>query len=107
MENLANIPRDKDGYLKNLADWTEQLAHALATEESITLTDEHWLVINKAREFYQAYNTSPAIRALVNYLKQEIGPDKGNSIYLQTLFPVSPAKQISKIAGLPKPIRCT
>lgn len=107
MKKLEQIQRDQDGYLLNLTDWNKQLATELACEENITLTDEHWMIINKAREFYTTYNMSPAIRALVNFLKQELGADKGNSIYLQQLFHLSPAKQISKIAGLPKPIRCT
>ncbi|NQZ52475.1 MAG: TusE/DsrC/DsvC family sulfur relay protein, partial [Moritella sp.] len=52
------------------------------------------------------YNTSPAIRALVKAMAKKLGADKGNSIYLYKLFPKGPAKQATKIAGLPKPAKC-
>jgi len=46
------------------------------------------------------------MRPLVKFVGQELGKDKGNSMYLLTLFPGSPAKLGSKIAGLPKPENC-
>ena len=58
------------------------------------------------RAFYVEFNTSPAIRALIKALQREIGGDKINSRYLYRLFPDGPAKQATKIAGLPKPARC-
>ena len=38
--------------------------------------------------------------------KEEWGKEKGSSMYLLQLFPGSPAKIGSKIAGLPKPDNC-
>lgn len=98
--------RDKQGFLINLDDWNEALAHAIANEEKITLTDAHWEVIHILRNFYQEYAISPAMRILVKTVKQQLGDDKGNSIHLLSLFPGSPAKIASKIAGLPKPTNC-
>ncbi len=46
------------------------------------------------------------MRPLVKYCALKLGPDKGRSIYLMSLFPGSPAKLGSKIAGLPKPDNC-
>ncbi|MGB0835445.1 MAG: TusE/DsrC/DsvC family sulfur relay protein, partial [Psychrobium sp.] len=37
---------------------------------------------------------------------KEFGPEKGNSRYLYSLFPKGPAKQATRIAGLPKPAKC-
>jgi tRNA 2-thiouridine synthesizing protein E len=101
-----NIELTEDGYLKNLSDWTSEVADSLAAKQNISLTAQHWEIINLLRDFYFKYNASPAMRTLVNAVKQEYGPEKGNSIYLHTLFPDGAAKQANSIAGLPKPIRC-
>lgn len=104
--NQQQFSTDAFGYLKNLADWSPELAKAIAEKEQIDLTPEHWEIIFFVREFYQEYKTSPAIRMLVKSLAQKFGTEKGNSRYLQRLFPDGPAKQATKIAGLPKPAKC-
>ena len=104
--NGQNYPTDPQGYLLDSTLWTEQLALYIAELESIQMSPEHWQVINFVRAFYIEYNTSPAIRALVKALEKEYGKDKINSRYLYRLFPKGPAKQATKIAGLPKPARC-
>ena len=101
-----HIPVDKNGYLLNTKDWDESMVPYLAREEGISLSEAHWEVIRFVRDFYLEYDTSPAIRALVNAMKQTYGPEKGNSRYLQRLFPRGPAKQATKLAGLPKPAKC-
>ncbi|MBT1445447.1 TusE/DsrC/DsvC family sulfur relay protein [Shewanella sp. JM162201] len=100
------IPVDKNGYLLSVDDWSPELALVLARGENIELTDAHWEVVNFVRDFYLEYKTSPAIRALVKAMGQKLGDEKGNSKYLYTLFPIGPAKQATKIAGLPKPAKC-
>lgn len=97
---------DKAGYLLNVNDWSADLAPILAEQENIQLSDEHWEVINFVRQFYLTYETSPAMRALVKAMAAEFGPEKGNSRYLFKLFRKGPAKQATKIAGLPKPAKC-
>jgi len=87
-------------------DWSEPLAEVLAADEAIVLTEAHWEVVRFVRAFYQEYKTSPAIRALVKAMEQKYGPEKGSSRYLYKLFPKGPAKQATKIAGLPKPVKC-
>lgn len=104
--NQQQFPTDEFGYLKNLADWSPALAEVIAEKEGIRLSDEHWEIILFVREFYAEYKTSPAIRMLVKALAQKFGEEKGNSRYLQRLFPDGPAKQATKIAGLPKPAKC-
>lgn len=103
---LKDLNRDPEGYLKNYQEWNEEIAKELAKEENISLTNEHWELIKFVQSFYQEYNTTPAIRLLVKAVKEQYGEEKGNSRYLQRLFPNGPAKQISKIAGLPKPVKC-
>lgn len=104
--NGQKIETDKQGYLLNCNDWTEEMAPVLAASENIELTDEHWEVIRFVRNFYLTYDTSPAMRALIKAMAPEFGPEKANSRYLQRLFPKGPAKQATKCAGLPKPAKC-
>lgn len=97
---------DKEGFLRDLDDWSEELALEIARAEGIDLNDAHWEIIRLLRSYYGEYESSPANRALVKYVARELGQEKGRSIYLLGLFPGSPAKLASKIAGLPKPDNC-
>lgn len=104
--NELQIATDSEGYLLDLNQWCPEVALAIAEQENLTLTDAHWEVIHFVRAFYQEYKTSPAIRMLVKAMAQKLGEEKGNSRYLQRLFPDGPAKQATKLAGLPKPAKC-
>lgn len=101
-----SIATDKAGYLLDHKQWSEGMVPVLAEAENIELTDAHWEVIRFVREFYLEYDTSPAIRALVKAMAAKYGPEKGNSRYLHRLFKKGPAKQATKLAGLPKPAKC-
>ncbi|MFC3032115.1 TusE/DsrC/DsvC family sulfur relay protein [Pseudoalteromonas fenneropenaei] len=100
------IATDQQGYLLDHTQWSNELAAEIARLEDITMSDAHWEVVHFVRDFYLEYNTSPAIRMLVKAMAKALGEDKGNSMYLYKLFPKGPAKQATKIAGLPKPARC-
>lgn len=97
---------DKHGYLSVLSEWNKEIAEHIAELEQIQMSDNHWEVVHFVRDFYQEYQTSPAIRLLVKAMKKQLGEEKGNSIYLYKLFPKGPAKQATRIAGLPKPAKC-
>ena len=97
---------DKEGFLIDLKDWSEDVATELAEAENIQLTEQHWEVLHLLRQFQREFDISPPMRPLVKYVAQHLGPDKGKSIYLTKLFPPNPAKIASKIAGLPKPEGC-
>ena len=94
------------GFLADWQGWDRNTANAFAKLENITLTDAHWEIINLLRMYYADFGTPPANRALVNFVKKKLGQKKGNSIYLLSLFPTSPARVASRIAGLPKPKNC-
>lgn len=104
--NNQEIETDKQGYLLNVDDWSLELAAVIADLDGIDMTENHWEVVNFVREFYIEFQTSPAIRALTKALKIKFGAEKASSRYLYRLFPEGPAKQATKIAGLPKPARC-
>jgi tRNA 2-thiouridine synthesizing protein E len=100
------VALDPEGYLVVLDDWNPEVARCLAEEEGITLTEEHWEVIQVLRDFYQRFEQAPAMRPLVKAVGRALGEEKGRSIHLMRLFPGSPAKLAARIAGLPKPTHC-
>ncbi|MDH5230626.1 MAG: TusE/DsrC/DsvC family sulfur relay protein [Gammaproteobacteria bacterium] len=104
--NGKTLETDEEGYLVNLADWTEDAGAIIATTENIDMTENHWEVVNFLREYYDEYQIAPAVRVLTKAIGKKLGPEKGNSKYLYELFPYGPAKQACKIAGLPKPTGC-
>ena len=104
--NGRTIKLDKEGFLVNLDDWNQDAANIIALNDHIHLTEAHWEIINIVREFHQTFQISPSMRALVKQTGQVLGAEKGRSIYLLQLFPVSPARFACKIAGLPKPANC-
>ena len=103
---MPTVDVDKEGFLRNLSDWNESVAQQLADQDEIKLTHDHWQVINIVRTYYSNYHISPVSRVLVSLIKKQLGPDKGQSIYLMQLFRGKPVKLVSKIAGLPKPSNC-
>ena len=104
--NGQEIATDAQGYLLDSTLWSDELAAEIAQLETIIMSDEHWQVVYFVRDFYEQFNTSPAIRALVKAMQNKYGKEKITSRYLYRLFPDGPAKQATKIAGLPKPARC-
>jgi tRNA 2-thiouridine synthesizing protein E len=104
--NGTTYETDEEGYLVNLAEWTEEIGQALAVGENVDMTAGHWEVVNFLRDYYNEYQIAPAVRVLTKAIGKKLGEDKGNSKYLYELFPYGPAKQACKIAGLPKPTGC-
>jgi tRNA 2-thiouridine synthesizing protein E len=102
----SGAPLDEHGFLCCAADWSADVARRLAAQEGIELTDAHWEILMALRDYYGRFDSSPAMRALVKFLRQEIGEEQGRSIYLLKLFPGSPARVACRIAGLPKPANC-
>lgn len=103
---MTKINTDKDGFLLDHLSWNEEIAEQLASNEGIQLSPQHWELIHLIRQFYAEFDLSPAMRPLSKYIKQHLGADKADSIYLMQLFPQSPAKYLAKIAGLPRPENC-
>ncbi|WP_421681502.1 TusE/DsrC/DsvC family sulfur relay protein [Stutzerimonas urumqiensis] len=106
MHDGRAIALDPDGYLCRLDDWSEAVAQWLAEREGIQLTEAHWEILRLLRGFYAEFQLAPATRPLIRYVAQQLGPEKGNSLYLNRLFNGTPAKLAAKLAGLPKPSNC-
>ncbi|ABI56350.1 DsrC family protein [Alkalilimnicola ehrlichii MLHE-1] len=95
------IPVDPEGYIINLDDWSESFAQALADEEGLVLTDEHWDVICFIRSYYYRHQVQPQVRVMIKHFRNYWGPEKGNNHYLHDLFPRGgPQKQGNRLAGI-------
>ena len=103
---MNELKLDKDGYLADRSQWSEDVAHQLATRHQVTLSSEHWDIIHLLRQYYREFEHAPSQRPFVKYIANHLGKEKGNSLYLMTLFPESPAKLAALIAGLPRPTNC-
>lgn len=100
MVDGVEFPTDAEGYLLEPS-FADPVVEAIAAADGIALTPEHWEVIRYLRGEYQTHGHTPNFR---NMLKgfQAIQP-VADSKYLYDLFPLGPAKQGAKIAGLPQP----
>ncbi|RDH85051.1 MAG: sulfurtransferase TusE [endosymbiont of Galathealinum brachiosum] len=104
--NGKSIKVYASGNLANLEDWNEALAVVLAKEEGIELIEEHWRVINFLRKFYFQYGVTPMVKVLIRHMTEELGKESANREHMYELFPGGPARQGSRIAGLPSPQGC-
>ncbi|HKK05662.1 MAG: TusE/DsrC/DsvC family sulfur relay protein [Gammaproteobacteria bacterium] len=91
------------GFLENQEDWNEEIAHAIAAEEGIELTDRHWDVIKYLRdEYFDNGGNQPNTRTMVKGMADIWDGEKVDAKSLYALFPGDPSKQGGRIAGLPE-----
>ncbi|MDO6442413.1 MULTISPECIES: TusE/DsrC/DsvC family sulfur relay protein [unclassified Marinobacter] len=107
MADLETPARNNEGFLENAHEWTPEVASMIAEADQISLGEKHWEIIEFLRIFYSKHEMSPpSNRLFVKAVKEALGEDRGNSIYLMQLFPGTPAKTACRIAGLPRPTNC-
>ena len=95
------IATDSEGYLAHLGDWSEHFARALAREEGLVLTPEHWEVIRFLRAYFHEHGVQAQVRVMIQHFEPLWGPQRGNNHHLHDLFPVGgPQKQGNRLAGL-------
>jgi len=100
-------PRNNEGFLEDANQWTPEVGCQIAADDQIELSKKHWEIIEFLRDFYKSHEMSPpSNRLFVKAVKEALGEEKGNSIYLMQLFPGTPAKTACRIAGLPRPTNC-
>lgn len=92
------VKLNEQGYLTDLNDWSREVASAIAAEEDIELSENHWPVLEYLQE--QHKNEVPLTIRKVG--KSGIVDIKG----FYELFPGGPLKKASRIAGIPKPASC-
>lgn len=88
-----------EGFLTEFDEWDEALAAELAANIGITLTDEHLAVLRFLRADYQTQGETPTLRRVAT-----VGGFDTKQLFV--LFPKKPAKKMSYVAGVPKPVGC-
>jgi tRNA 2-thiouridine synthesizing protein E len=100
--NGKSIETDKNGYLVNADDWSEDLATHMAQLEGLTLTDKHWDLLRYLRdEYFNNNQNQPNTRHIVKAMSDKWGT-KVEQKDVYALFPKDPSKQGGRIAGLPE-----
>ena len=89
------LETDEEGYLVNLADWSEEAANHIAEQESVAMTPNHWEVVNFLREYYNDYQIAPAVRVLTKAIGKKLGAGQG-----QQQVPVRAVSLRPRQAGL-------
>jgi tRNA 2-thiouridine synthesizing protein E len=90
---------DDEGFLTDPSEWDEALAEVLASSIGLELTEAHWAAIEFARADHAANGETPTLRRMATE-----GGISTKEMF--TLFPKKPAKKMSYVAGLPKPVGC-
>ncbi len=102
--NGTTIEATENGYLVDHSQWSEDVAKVIAEAEGVTLSEKAWEIINHLRdEYFNNGGNQPNERNMVKHFKSEwTDLDKVDAKALYIHFPKGPAKQASKIAGLPE-----
>jgi tRNA 2-thiouridine synthesizing protein E len=99
--NGHDVLTDSEGYLLNLADWSEDFALALAQQEGLVLTPAHWELIRYLRGYFQAHGVQAQVRVMIKHFSQIWGTVRGSNHHLHDMFPIGgPQKQGNRLAGL-------
>jgi tRNA 2-thiouridine synthesizing protein E len=84
-----------------------EVAEGIAKNENVVLTDEHWDIINEAREYFEENGSVAEPRVFSKIMKQKYGAERSSQQYIYQLFPYGLIKSANKIAGLPRPKGCS
>lgn len=99
--NNHEILTDSEGYLVDLADWSEDFVRAEAAFEGLELTSQHWEVIRFLRTHYEAHQVQANVREVIKHFRKIWGEEQGSNRYLHDIFPRGgPQKQGNRLAGL-------
>lgn len=99
--NGTEFETDAEGFLVE-PDFSDEAVEAIAAAEGLALSDAHWEVIRYMRDEYRENGHTPNFRNMLKgFAEIRSGVD---SKYLYDLFPMGPAKQAVKVAGLPQPL---
>lgn len=98
--NGQELETDDQGYLLE-PEFGDEVVAVIAAAEGLTLTDDHWAVVRYLRDEYREHGHTPNFRNMLKGMAEVLPGCDSKRLY--DLFPVGPAKQGAKVAGLPQP----
>ena len=99
MINGHSFEVDDEGFFTNRAEWSEELAHDLAPLIGVELDEAHLAPLRFMRQDSAASGVTPTLRRM-----QAVGGFDIKTLF--ALYPGKPAKKMSWLAGLRKPVGC-
>ncbi|HWS13543.1 MAG TPA: TusE/DsrC/DsvC family sulfur relay protein [Rhodocyclaceae bacterium] len=96
----VELETDDDGFVLE-PNYSEEVVKVIAEAEGIALTDDHWAIVNYMRDQYREHGHTPNYRNMLKDMEEVLPGRDSKALY--DLFPIGPAKQGAKVAGLPKP----
>jgi TusE/DsrC/DsvC family sulfur relay protein len=100
------VETNEQGFLCNLADWSEDFAATVASEDDLDLYVDHWELIWYFREYYNENQVNPTMHTMVTSLGRkgtEFHNQKAYEKHIYQLFPRDPVHELCKLSGLPMP----
>ena len=94
----VTVDVNDEGYFTNPAQWTKEIAAAIAKEEGLELTEKHYQMLDYLRNRFNS-GEQLSIRGI-----NKSGIVDVKEFY--QMFPGAPLKKSTKIAGIPKPTSC-
>lgn len=89
------IPLDEYGLLKEPDSWDKHIAQQLASQLDIgTLTEDHWIVIEALRTYYQRFGVAPSMHTVCH--SSHHGEDWVHNLFHSCL-------NAWRVSGLPDP----
>ena len=103
----GTLELDEEGHLLDHNLWTPEVAQQLADTLEVTLTDDHYRILQQVRAFHTEFNHPPSTRPLIKYLMKTLPEMQISNQLLQQIFNTGlVARHVNRIAGLPKPPNC-
>ncbi len=105
------IETDKEGFLLNPDDWTEDVGLELVKQHEAAghkkVTETGWLLIKSFNDFYVDHMRHPTMNEIIRQRKKQDGKDfekeeHDYKEFLYELFPHGPIRMLAKMAGLPQ-----
>ena len=101
--NLS-VERDGHGYMLDPSQWNKEVALLIAKEEEVLLNEDHWMIIEYMRDYFDKNDIPADARFVFSLLSDRKSLDKKEARKLFfDLFPYGYVKQACKIAGMRQP----